>query len=36
MLVYDVTNLESFRTIDDWLNIIHEHFVSRDVFHLSG
>ena len=40
MLVYDVTDLESFRYIDDWLRYeIHMYFkayVSRDVLHLSG
>ena len=37
MLVYDVSDLESFCGIDVWLNEIYLHYyVSRDVLHLSG
>ena len=37
MLVYDVSDLESFRNIDLWLGDILMHFVSRYyVLHLSG
>ena len=36
MLVYDVTDLESFLNLGGWLDNIHMHWVSRDVLHLSN
>ena len=37
MLVYDVTDLDSFLDIKDWLDEIHMCYnVSRDALYLSG
>ena len=36
MLVYDVSDLQSFLDLYEQFYFIHTYFVSRDVLHLSG